>query len=392
MKFKSIAVTLLAAGAAASASAQISPGSVVVYRIGNGTNNVLANSGSPVFVDVYSPTGSLTQSIALPTTGANALLASGTATSEGGLTVSPNGRFITITGYNRDLGSATTSISGALGTVVPRSVAVIDSITGNIAYSTFTDFSSGNNARSAVTDNGINLWMAGGTGGIRYGTTGVTAGTTTQVFPTTPATLANFRQVNIFGGQLYASNQSTSGGNTIPLGAVGTGLPTTSGAGFSALSGLPALTGTSMYSFFFADLSSSVAGDDTLYIADDGIGISKYSLVGGTWVANGVLGVNADDYRGITGVVDPSGGVNLFATRLGGSGAAGGGELVSILDIGGYNAAIAGTPSVLSTAITSGTAGSFNTAFRGVGYVIPTPGTAALLGLAGVFAARRRRN
>ena len=71
----------------------------------------------------------------------------------------------------------------------------------------------------------------------------------------------------------------------------------------------------------------------------------------------------------------------------GGTGGAGGGELVSLLDSSGYNGAFAGSPTVLSTAST-------NTAFRGVAYVpvaIPTAGTAALMGLGGLLAARRRR-
>lgn len=70
------------------------------------------------------------------------------------------------------------------------------------------------------------------------------------------------------------------------------------------------------------------------------------------------MGTDADDYRGLTATVSGSG-VTLFATRLGGSTATGGGELVKLTDTSGYNAALTGTPTVLATAAT-------NTAFRGV--------------------------
>jgi len=96
-------------------------------------------------------------------------------------------------------------------------------------------------------------------------------------------------------------------------------------------------------------------------VADDAIGLQKFSLVGGNWVANGTIGVDADDYRGITGVknsVDNS--ITIYATRKGGTGSSGGGELVSLTDASGYNASIgAPTINLLVTA-------SANQAFRGV--------------------------
>ena len=69
------------------------------------------------------------------------------------------------------------------------------------------------------------------------------------------------------------------------LGAVGAGSPTTAGQTISNLPGVPASTG-SPYGFFFVDLDPNTPGLDVLYVADDGAGITKYSLVGGTWVAN----------------------------------------------------------------------------------------------------------
>jgi hypothetical protein len=131
---------------------------------------------------------------------------------------------------------------------------------------------------------------------------------------------------------------------------VGTGLPTTAGQTITNLSGLSASTG-SPYSFFFADLDGTL-GIDTLYVADDGVGVTKYALVSGVWTATGTVGAAADAYRGLTGVVSGST-VTLFSTRKGGS------ELVSIVDSSGYDVTVTATPTLLAAA-------AANTAFRGV--------------------------
>jgi hypothetical protein len=376
-----VALMVLAGTAGAAMAAPFTAGNLLIYRVGDGSAG-LVNTGAAVFVDEFTPAGTLVQSVAMPTTvsGANQrLIASGTASSEGLITVSADGQYVALTGYNRALGG-TGTLNSTTGANVNRVVGIITSATGVVNTSTaLADFADGNNPRSAVTTNGTDIWLAGGTGGIRYTTLGST--TSTQI----ANTVLNNRQVNIFNGQLYSSDSS---GTAVRLGTVGTGLPTTTGQTITNLPGFP-ITG-SQYGFFFADLSSSVAGVDTLYVADDtntsGVGgILKYSLVGGTWVANGIAGAFGDAYRGLTGVVTPSG-VQLFATRKGGSAAAGGGELVSLLDSTGYNAAI-GSPTITSLA----TAGA-NTAFRGVAYIpVPTPGSAMLVGLAGLAAARRRR-
>ncbi|MDW8310353.1 MAG: hypothetical protein RMK20_13345, partial [Verrucomicrobiales bacterium] len=63
-------------------AAPITPGNLIVYRVGDGTA-ALSAAAAPVFLDEYTPSGSLVQSIALPTTGAAALTAVGNATTEG---------------------------------------------------------------------------------------------------------------------------------------------------------------------------------------------------------------------------------------------------------------------------------------------------------------------
>src|SRR5262249_44342596 len=150
-------------------------------------------------------------------------------------------------------------------------------------------------------------------------------------------TVVNIRQINIFSAQLYASDAS---GSAVRIGAVGTGLPTTAGQTITNLPGFATSTG-SPYGFFFADLDAGTPGVDVLYVADDSVGLTKYSLVGGVWTANGTIGTGTDAYRGLTGVVSGTS-VALYSARGGGSGATGGGQLVSLTDSSGYNGAFAG--------------------------------------------------
>lgn len=325
-------------------AAPFATGNIVVYRVGTGAA-ALTNASTAVFIDEYTTSGALVQSVAFPTTvsGANRqLTASGTATSEGLMTLSTDGRYLVAVGYGADPGVA--SISGTSTATVPRVVARIDGA-GTVDTSTvLTDYSSGNNPRGAASVDGSAFWVTGGAGGVRYATLGAT--TSTQL----STTVTNIRSTHIFGGQLYVS---TGSGSAVRVGTVGAGTPTTTGQIITNLPGYSPSTG-SPYAFVLADLDAGVAGVDTLYVADDTsptAGMSKYSLVGGNWVANGtVTGV----FRGLTARVTGTN-VTLFATR-------GGNEIVSLTDTSGYNAALTGVPALLATA-------AANTAFRGVAFV-----------------------
>ena len=362
-------------------AAPFAAGDVVVYRVGTGLAS-LTSAAQNVFLDEYNSAGGLVQSLSLPTLTSgsnNALTASGTASSEGLLTLSADGQFLVLTGYNAAVGTA--SVASTTSASVARTVGVVSVTTGVINTSTaLTNFSSGNNIRSAASTDGSNLWVTGAATGIAYTTMGSTSATQIST------TVTNLRQAEIFGGQLYASDSS---GTAVRLGAVGAGLPTTAGQAITNLPGFP--TSGSPYSFFMADLDG-VAGMDTLYVADDtstvGVGgITKYALTGGTWVSKGTVGTASDAYRGLTGAVSGNS-VTLFATRKGGSGATGGGELVTIADSSGYNATFSGTPTLLATAAS-------NEAFRGVALIsaVPEPESWAMLlaGLALVGVAKRRR-
>ena len=324
-------------------AATFTSGNIVIFRVGDGST-ALINTGNPVFLDEYTPAGVLVQSIAMPTVavGSNkALVASGAATSEGLITTSTDGQYVFLTGYD---GVAATSLSGTTGAAKNRVIGRVDAA-GNINTTTaLTDFADGNTPRSVVSTNGTDIWMAGAAGGVRYTTLGST--TSTQL----STTLTNIRQVNIFDGQVYVS---TSSGSAIRIGKVGTGTPMVSGQTIITLPGLPSSTG-SPYNFFFADLSNTVAGVDVLYIADDGGNILKYSLVAGSWTANG--SATAAGVRGLIGSVNATK-VTLYATT--------GASLYSFVDNTGYNATMSGAASVIASAAT-------NMAFRGIGFA-PVP-------------------
>jgi len=317
-------------------------GNIVVYRVGDGSA-ALGTTATAVFLDEYTPGGALVQSISMPTAvvGSNRrLTASGSATTEGFLTLTSNGQYLAVPGYDAALGTA--AVAGTASATVNRVVGRVDSA-GTIDTTTaISDSFSAGNPRGATGD-GTNFWVAGSNSGVRLVTL-ASSGASTSISTTS----TNLRVPNIFGGQLYIS----SGAGTIRMGTVGTGTPTTTGQTITNLPGFPATP--SATGFFFADLNAGVAGVDTLYVADDSLGqVQKYSLVSGTWVANG--SISAVSARGLTGSVQGTT-VTLFGT-LGSAGT----TLYKLIDSTGYNATISGSIATLASA-------GLNRAFRGVAF------------------------
>ncbi|HEU5469157.1 MAG TPA: ExeM/NucH family extracellular endonuclease [Actinophytocola sp.] len=328
-------------------------GNIVVARVGTG-DATLSGVATPVFLDEYTPAGVLVQSVALPTTaqGANRRVTmSGSATSEGALAQSADGRYLTLAGYDADPGTA--GVVGTTTAAVNRVVARVDGAGVVDSSTAITDAFSTNNVRGAVTDDGGRFWVVGATGGVRLAPLG--GGATTQLNSAAPT---NIRTVGIAGGQLYVG----TGSGTAGVYAVGTGLPTTGGQ-------TPALTAPApgAYGFVALDRDPGVSGVDTLYVADESGspngGVLKFSFDGATWTARGSFRPAGSGIRGLAGSVTPAG-VTLFATTSTITNA-----LVKVDDTAAYNAPIAATATVLSTA-------AANTAFRGVAFA-PVPAVAA---------------
>lgn len=330
-------------------AAAFTPGNIVVYRVGDGSAALTAN-GTAVFLDEYNSAGTLQQSIPMRTTASGAqlaLLANGTATSEGLLSLSEDRQYLIATGYNGTLGAA---VSSATAAAVNRVIARVDTA-GNADTSTaLSNAFSASNIRGAVTDDGTRFWATGGNTGVVYLPFGAVTSSHTLIYSTT----TNLRQIKIGNGQLYFT---TASGTALRLAAVGTGKPTTAGQTAASLPGLPTTT-ISPYSFYFADLSAGVAGYDTLYLTDNGGGtITKYSQVGGTWTSNGAITL-----AGVSGLTGSHNGpvVALYATTTS--------NLYLVSDLAGYNQ----PPS--STSATPIAAAGTNRAFRGVAFA---PGTGA---------------
>lgn len=321
----------------ASAATSFTPGDVVVYRVGDGST-ALSGTAAPVFLDEYSPSGTLVQSVPLPTTASgtnNPLVASGSASSEGLLTLSGDGRFLVAPGYDTAVG--TKKVSSTDSTSVPRTVALVDAA-GDVDTSTaLTDFATDNNPRSATSSNGTDIWVGGAAGGPRYATLGSTTSTELD-----SGTFKNVRQVSVVDGQLYTSADPTKASLTIA--SVGSGLPTTAGQTVSNLPFAPAPGDPYAYSFLTLG-NGSASTPDTLYEADlTASAVVKYGLIGGVWTAEGSVQVPSPE--GLT-ANDNDGTVTIYATSSGANGTTG--IVDEVTDSSGVGGTLSGTATTIAT-------------------------------------------
>jgi hypothetical protein len=240
--------------------------------------------------------------VALPTAASGANLPftlSGSATSEGALSRSVDGRYVTAAGYAAAPG--TSGVSGTSTATVNRVGARVDAA-GTVDTSThLTSLMSGNNVRGATSIDGSAYWLSGASNGLVYVAHSASSGTNLVSAP------GNTRVAGIFGGQAYVSSQAAS---YVGIDSVGAGVPTTGGQ-TSALVAASGASG-SPYAFAFLDLSSSVAGVDTLYVADDratatGGGVQKWTFDGTAWTLRKTLtsGLGSGT-RGLAAVADGS--------------------------------------------------------------------------------------
>jgi len=321
------------------ATAQFTPGNLVVLRAGTGVAQ-LNNAATPTFLDEYTPAGTLVQSVPMPTIASGsdrACTVSGSATSEGLLSQSVDGRYLIAVGYDAIPGTA--SIAASTSATVNRVIARI-ALDGTIDTSTaLTDVFSGNNIRGAASEDGSQFWATGATNGVVLAPLGATSGTSLH-----SALPVNLRSIGIHGDQLYVTSAS---GATRGIITIGSGVPTTNGQVPALLNGFPTAT-ASPYDFFFAN-------DSTAYVADDRTsggagGIQKWTETGGLWSFQYTFSLSATvGARGLTGVVE-NGIATLFATTTNN-------QLITVTDTGP------------SAAVTSLATAATNTAMRGLRYV-----------------------
>ncbi len=360
-------VTVFEAGVQAKPFTQ---GNLVIYRVGDGTSP-LTNAGNYAFIDELTTNGILVQSIALPANqfiDANGntnfpIQNSAAATSEGGMTLSTDGRYVVFCGYatNDQWKVLQSGAQLPTDTSVNRLIGTVDS-KGNINTTTaFSNFinGSGGNPRCAASTDGSNLWLCGSTKGVGYVTLG--GSVVTQLVGNT-----NKRNIGIFNPrpdftyppnhqQLYAMNATgilSVGTNVATVSTVESNL---TGFGASVTNAVPL---GSPYQFVLLNLQAGSTNVDTMYIADEGSNVSKwcYNQISTTWSnvgsINTVSGPNGISIpcgvRGITASVFVSGSqtnVDLFlAAGCGGSGTGvvPGGFLYHVRDSSGYGGSLSG--------------------------------------------------
>lgn len=324
---------------------------VYVVRLGTGSAAV-SSAATPVFLDQFTPAGAPVSggTVTLPTASTTAapfaLTMSGTATSEGALSLAPDRKHVALAGYN--VTSGTASVAGTSSATVPTNMRVVGLVSKSGSADTSTGLAtaySGNNPRGAVTSDGTAIWASGA------GSTSLAVVYTVDGSNATPvnvsATSTNNRVIQAFNGDLYFS----TGAGTTGVYRI-SGLPTSSGNAASLLA-----AAASPYGFVF--MARNGAALDTLYVAQDkSAAVLKFYLVGSTWTAAGSFTLSGG-CLGLTGYGDgttSNAAAVLFATTNAGD------KLLKIVDTADYNAPMTATASTVATAAT-------NTVLRGVSFV-----------------------
>jgi len=320
-------------------------GNIVVERVGDGVTNEAAAAGR-LFIDQFAPTGAgqspissspLPYSVGTYSTGSSSstnfsITTSANATSEGYMTLSADGKFLALPGYNAPLGTASI---GSTATSAPST----NYRAGGVVYGSgvatvplAADFQSGNNIRSLVSD-GSAFWFSGASGFYYF----------SNLYDNTAKTYGsvNTRTLKIYNGSIYGSSSSGSniGINFVDylsnLGDNGTT------AAMTLLTPTPN-NPTNAYGFVLNPTG------DVMYVADGTAGIIKYTYNGTVWSQAYVLNTTAS--LGLTGIFTGANPV-LYATSYTGAPS----KLFSVTDAGNPGTASATTSSytLLSTSATT---------------------------------------
>jgi hypothetical protein len=321
----------------------VQPNHIVVLQATSST----ANNTTVSIVEINKTDTSQTavQTIAVPDTGTNAIRVSGSATSTLYASNSASGMLFCFTGHN------SSSSTGNANTVLPRGVVTLNSA-GQVQVKTIYTGISGNQTRCATTLNDTDFYIAD-QGGIY--TNGSTA----------PSPTGNYRGIKTFGGQVYVGMNSTVTTNleVMSVSAITGGTVT----------GLPGLANNSTFTDFYM-VSSGTNGTayDLLYISRASSAtagtIAKYSLVAGSWVANGTFTTTYGSFN----ILAEKSGNNFVLYLTSGNGATAANTVRQLVDTAGYNVTIGiNSEKILFTAPTG-------TTLKGLGFapkmpVVPVP-------------------
>lgn len=328
-------------------------GDLAVLQAAASASNTTA---SVVEINTTTANQSAVQTIGIDGTSSNAIRISGSATSTGYVALTNDRTLLTFTGANVDA-TVSGNVTANANTLNPRGVVTLNaSGVATISATTYTG-SSGNQTRGATSLNNT-TWFIGDQGGIY--TNGSSAGSPT----------GNFRSLKAFGGTIYAFTASSSLPNVDSLSFGPTAV--------TALPGLPNGSNTNGQDFYLVSSGTNGSAYDMLYILNASSGsagsINKYSLVSGSWTANGTY-TTAFGGFGLAATTDGAG-EDLFVTT--GTGASTANSVLKLFDQAGYNTAININTANNITLFTSGT----GTILKGLDFVpVPEPASLVLAGL-----------
>jgi hypothetical protein len=295
-------------------SAVFTGGDLVVFRADTITANNTTFSIVEVNPNTAGQTGTAVQTIGINgTSGGGAMRSSGSASSTGYLATTNDGTLLTFAAHN------STTTSGNANTITARGVGSLNNA-GTFALQTTYTGSSGDQARGATSLNNT-TWYIADQGGLH------TNGSAS------PSPNNNLRSIKSFGGSVYTLQQSSTG--TIFV------VSTVSAPSGGTITGLPGLTNNNTaQDFYLISSGNNGAAFDVLYVLNNTSAtagtIQKYSLVSGTWTANGTYTTSFGGF-GIAAAGNGNGAL-LYVTS--GNGATATNNLIKLTDIAGYNTAI----------------------------------------------------
>ncbi|UAY52773.1 beta strand repeat-containing protein [Ferruginibacter albus] len=303
-------------------------GNLAVLLMASASSN--NTTGSIVELNTSTPGSNPVNTFAINgTSGAGALRFSASAASMGYLANNNDKTLLCIAGFNG------TTTSGNANTFITRGVGTLNAAAAYTLQATYTG-TSGQQVRGATElDNSARFWMADQSGLYTNGTT-------------TASPTGNLRSPKAFGGIVYVGQQSATAiaVNTISAPSGGT---------LTALLGVPA---DNAFQDFYLISSANNNTYDILYTVDNTNAttgaINKYSLVSGSWTANGTY---TTSFGGFGLAAEKSGGgANLYVST--GVGTTANNSVIKLFDAAGYNSAInitTGNNVTLYTATSSAT-------------------------------------
>ncbi|HZM03413.1 MAG TPA: hypothetical protein VFC44_10335 [Candidatus Saccharimonadales bacterium] len=341
-----VALPLILAGAA-HAQTQFVPGDLAVLQVGDGSA-AIGSHGNPIIVADYQTNGTFVSQVNIPTNGDDALVQGGSAFS-GMLSLSTDGQYLVLQGYNTNIPyTLTSSIDTSTSIAVPRGVGTVDAFGNFILDVITTNKFSGGTIRGAVTDGQGNFWAGGSKDGIQYLGTNFSPGTISG------AGAGAIRDMLMVNGSIYFSTSQypATGSNGL---AAFIGAPTNAATPTLVINAstnlIPGATGTPNPKGFAINPALTIAYYVDMQGIGTGGGIERFTGDGsGTnWVYQYTLTYTTDPFQELA--VDFSG-TNPVV----------------------YAIAATGSPNLLVSVVDTGAASTFNfltfsptsTVFRGL--------------------------